>query len=777
MTGIYLKPHRKIAVGYVVITLLTGCIVCVYLNGWQKMGTLKAESARLDSLRRDIHCAYVHMTELSLLGETVMDWDRIDRKTYHSLRIELDSVLSAFKVIYPNQRIDSVRCLLAKKEEQLCRIQEIWESQEAANDQIARQLPVITQKSAQQPPQKKRGGFLGLFGKKTPGTNPATSMLHSLNRDVIARQQEQSRLLAETTDSLTSRNRLLNRQLKGLIQQIDGKAQTDLALREQEIIATQKEVFQLTSGLIGSILLLLIFSYLIIYRDTKRINRFKAETGELIKKLKLTVGKNEELLAARRKMMLTITHELRTPLTVIGGYAELIPQETETCRQMRYVKAVRQASARMTSLLNTLLDFYRLDSGKEQENPTLFRLRDITDTLETEFIPLAEEKLLRLEVEPCEDAVVIGDKERIILIGNNLLSNAVKFTKRGTVGLKTVYANNLLTLVVSDTGTGMDEEQQKRIFEAFERLPNAATQDGFGLGLTIVQNLVKLLNGSIGLESTKNTGSTFTIKIPLPIAKSTPQTEKIPTLVPAATRRMSVLALDNDEVLLAMTRDMFARHNIPCDTCRNVCDLMEMIRTKNYDLLITDLKMPEMNGYEVLELLRTSHVGNSRTIPVIVATASGSCRTDDLLAAGFSAHLSKPFSASELLETAGKCIGNAGEEERIDFSPLLLYEQNKGEMLDKLIWETEKDMRQLSEAGRRNDRQALDAQVHHLRSLWAIIHADGPLRDLYGVLHDPSPECTAERLEQAVKAVLAKGETIVRLAMKMRETYAEDNSD
>lgn len=184
-----------------------------------------------------------------------------------------------------------------------------------------------------------------------------------------------------------------------------------------------------------------------------------------------------------------------------------------------------------------------------------------------------------------------------------------------------------------------------------------------------------------------------------------------------------------------------------------------------------------MNGYEVLELLRTSHVGNSRTIPVVVATASGSCRTDDLLAAGFSAHLSKPFSSSELLETAGKCIGKAKEEERIDFSPLLLYEQNKGEMLNKLIRETEKDMRVLAEAGIRNDRQALDAQVHHLRSLWAIIHADGPLRDLYNVLHESSPECMKEKLEQAVKAVLAKGKTISRLAMKMQESYAENNSD
>lgn len=771
-----MKPHRKIAVGYTVITLLVICIGSVYLNGWQKMGRLKAESTGLDSLRREIHNAYVRMTELSLLGETVMDWNLTDRKEYHSQRMELDSVLCAFKTIYPSQRIDSVRLLLANKEELLCRIQDLLENQEATNEKLARQVPAITQKSLQKSQQKKRGGFLSRFKKKTSETNHTAKMLDSLNRDVIAKQQEESRLLAEIVDNLTNRNHLLNQQLKELIQQMAEKVQADLSSREQEITSTQKYIFQLTSGLIGGIMLLLIISYILIYKDTKKINSFKSETKELINKLKLTVERNEELLAARRKMMLTITHELRTPLTVIGGYAELIPQETDASKQMRYIEAIRQASTRMLSLLNTLLNFFRLESGKEQENVAPFRLHDITETLETEFIPLVEEKNLTLKVESCEDAVVIGDKEHIILIGNNLLSNAVKFTDRGTITLKTVYSDNHFTLVVCDTGTGMDEKQQKQIFRAFERLPNAATQDGFGLGLSIVQSLVELLNGSIALDSLPNKGTTFTVKIPLPLAENAPATSSVPTFIPS-TRQISVLVLDNDEVLLAMTRDMFARYNIPCDTCRNVCELMEMIRIKNYDLLLTDLKMPEINGYDVLELLRSSHVGNSRTIPVIVATASGSCRTEDLLAVGFSAHLSKPFSSSELLETAEKCIKAAGWDERIDFSPLLLYELNKGEMLDKLVRETKKDMKKLAETEWRNNRKILDEQVHHLRSSWAIIHADEPLRELYNLLHETSPVCTIERLEQAVKAVLSKGETIIRLALKIRESYAEDNSN
>ena len=387
-----IKPYRKIAIGYAIIALLTGCIVCVYLNGWQKMEMLKVDSERLHLLRREIHDAYVRMTELSLLGETVMDWSQTDPITYRSQRMGLDSILRKFKTIYPSQRIDSVRRLLANKEKQLYHIHEILEKQEATYEQIALQVPIITKKSVQEPSKKKNGGFFRFFKKKTPEINTTTTMLYSLNRNVISKQQEQNHLLAELVDSLTNRNHLLNRQLKELIQQMDKKVQTDLSTGEQEIAVTQKEVFQLTSGLIVTIMLLLVFSYLLIYKDTKRIKRYKMKTGKLIDKLELTVKKNEEILAARRKIMLTITHELRTPLTAISGYAELILQQHEMSKQIRYIEAIRGASAHMVSLLNTLLNFFRLDSGKEQANSIPFRLQDITDTLETEFLPLAEEK-------------------------------------------------------------------------------------------------------------------------------------------------------------------------------------------------------------------------------------------------------------------------------------------------------------------------------------------------------------------------------------------------
>lgn len=153
---------------------------------------------------------------------------------------------------------------------------------------------------------------------------------------------------------------------------------------------------------------------------------------------------------------------------------------------------IRQASCRMIAMLNTLLDFFRLDSGKEIVNTVPFRLQGVADALSAEFIPLAEAKDLRLTVECNTDAILMGDKERIMQVCGNLLSNAIKFTQAGSVSLRMDYNGCVLSVVVEDTGSGMNVEEQQRIFSAFERLSNAATQDGFGLGLSIVKRIVDI---------------------------------------------------------------------------------------------------------------------------------------------------------------------------------------------------------------------------------------------------------------------------------------------
>ena len=758
------------AMGYLLIALLVSGIVYTWFSEWRDMERLETMNRQIESFRKEINIIHIQLIKFSLLGESVLEWDDEDLECYHIQRMAMDSMLCRFKTIYPVERIDSVRHLLADKELQMRWIVQVLDEQQALNEKIARQVPVIVQKSVQEQPQKpKRKGFLGIFGKKErPKPTVTTTMLHSLNRDMIAEQQAQSHYLSEHADSLAARNVELNRQLQELIRQMDEKVQADLQKRNIEIATMREQSFIQIGGLTGFVLLLLIISYIIIHRDAKRIKRYKRKTTDLIEQLKLSIEQNEALIASRKKAVHTITHELRTPLTTIIGYTELLWKECSNGNNVHFLQSIQHSSDRMRDMLNTLLGFFRLDNGKEQPRLSPCRISAITHTLETEFMPIAMNKGLSLTVKNVCDAVVLTDKERIIQIGNNLLSNAMKFTDNGSISLITNYDNGTLKLIVEDTGTGMTDEEQQRVFGAFERLSNAAAKDGFGLGLSIEQRIVAMLGGTIRLDSEKGKGSRFTVEILMPIVdEQTAQSRQ--GYVRHNEAYHEVIAVDNDEVLLLMLKEMYAQEGIHCDTCTGAAELMEMIRRKEYSLLLTDLNMSEINGFELLELLRTSNVGNSKTIPVVVTTASGSCSKEELMERGFSGCLLKPFSISELMEVSDKCAMKGNRNEKPDFTSLLSY-GNETVMLDKLIAETEKEMLIIREAEQKTDFQELEALIHHLRSSWEILRADQPLRELYKLLHS---ECISnnEAIHKAVTAVLDKGSEIIRLAKEERRKY------
>lgn len=758
------------SIGYLLIALLVGGIMYTWLGEWRDMEGLEAKNREIDEFRKEVNNIHIHLIEFSLLGETILEWDDEDLGLYHARRMTMDSMLCRFKATYPAERIDSVRHLLKDKERQMRQIVQVLEQQQAINDKITRQIPVIAQKSVQEQPKKpKRKGFLGIFGKKEEAKPTATTtMLRSLNRNMIAEQQAQSRRLSEHADSLAARNAELNRQLQGLVVQIDEKVQADLQKREAEIAAMRERSFIQIGGLTGFVVMLLIISYIIIHRNITRIKRYKRETADLIEQLKQSVEQNEALIASRKKAVHTIIHELRTPLTAITGYAGLMRKDYNTDKIGGYIQNIQQSSDRMREMLNTLLSFFRLDNGKEQPNFSPCRISAITHILETEFTPIAINKGLALTVTNHTDAVVLTDKERILQIGNNLLSNAIKFTENGGVSLTTDYANGMLTLIVEDTGTGMTEEEQQRVFGAFERLSNAVAKDGFGLGLSIVERIVAMLGGTIRLDSEKGKGSRFTVEIPMQTVEELPE-QFNSSYVRHNEAYHDVIAIDNDEVLLLMLKEMYAQEGIHCDTCTDAAELMEMLRRKEYNLLLTDLNMPGMNGFELLELLHSSNVGNSQTIPVVVATASGSCDAEELLAKGFAGCLFKPFSISELMEVSDKCAIKGTLDGKLDFSALLSY-GNEVVMLEKLITETEKEMKAVRDAATEKDLQKLDALTHHLRSSWEILRADQPLRELYGLFHsNVIPD--EETLSHAATAVLNKGAEIIRLAKEERRKY------
>ena len=761
-----------LASGYLSIFLMALLVAYTCHNEQRTLKLQEEGNQRINELRQDINRLNMQIAGLSFQGETVAEWDEDDMAQYHMQRLVIDSTLHAFSDIFQSKRteIDTLRMMLADKEARLNELAEIHLRQRTLNRRIADIVPVIARQSSEEKPSKpKRKGFLGIFGKKEEAKpTVTTTMLHSLNSNVINEQKAQSRRLSEQADSLAARNAELNIQLQTLINRIDRDVQRGLQTQEAQTASMRRRSFMQIGSLTGCAIILLLCLFIIIHRDTNHIRRYRRKTGELIGQLKKSVQQNETLIASRKKAVHTITHELRTPLTAIKGYAGLMMKERDEDKTGQYIQNIQQSSDRMRDMLNTLLDFFRLDNGKEQPRLSPCRISTIEHTLETEFMPVAMNKGLSLTVKNGTDAVVLTDKERIVQIGNNLLSNAIKFTEKGGVSLIVDYINGVLTITVEDTGSGMTEEEQQQIFGAFERLSNAAAKDGFGLGLAIVKNIVTMLSGKISLESEKGKGSRFIVEIPMPKAEEVPEKE-IQTYIHREDRNLNVVAIDNDEVLLLMLKEMYAQEGIHCDTCTDAAELMEMVRRKEYNLLLTDLNMPGINGFELLELLRSSNVGNSHTIPVVVATASGSCDAEELLERGFVGCLFKPFSISELMEVSDKCAIKATQDRKPDFSALLSY-GNEAVMLEKLITETEKEMQAVRDAATRNALQELDALTHHLRSSWEVLCADQPLRVLYDVLHGKDKSVN-EALSNAVSAVLDKGAEIIRQAEEERRKY------
>ena len=764
--------QHKIFIGYFLLMVIIGSMVAIVLHERNRVQKIEDESIAIFQTQHDIYTAHRYVTALATYGESVLVWDNEDTLAYRKRRVQTDSMLQALRVqceefILPTQ-IDSLRTLLAAKEAHLFQIMEASRKQRQTDSLLFNQKPTVTTHTTTKTVTRKKKGIAGFFGGKETVQLPVTTRQTSLDKKLISQINRQQRDIEAYTDSLRLCNKELNRKLRMMITNLD--EQTWLAFRNKEArlkASYERSTVIITGLIIFSIVLLVVF-YLIIQRDIKKKVQARKERERLINELNLSVEQNNALIASRKKAVHTITHELRTPLTAITGYAGLIQKEHNEGKTGQYIHNIQQSSNRMRDMLNTLLDFFRLDNGKEQPKLLPCRISTIVHTLETEFMPVAMNKGLSLTVNNVSDTVVLTDKERIIQIGNNLLSNAIKFTEKGGVSLIVDYINGVLTITVEDTGSGITEEEQQQIFGAFERLSNAAVKDGFGLGLAIVKNIVTMLSGKIHLESEKGKGSRFTVEIPMQKAEEVPEKE-IQAYIHRPNRNLNVVAIDNDEVLLLMMKEMYAQEGIHCDTCTDAAELMEMIRRKTYNLLLTDLNMPGINGFELLELLRSSNVGNSQTIPVVVATASGSCDAEELLERDFAGCLFKPFSISELLEISDKCAIKATQDGKPDFSALLSY-GNEAVMLDKLITETEKEMQAVRDAATRNDLQELDALTHHLRSSWEILRADQPLRELYGLLHGKD-KSDNEALSNAVTTVLDKGVEIIHLAKEERRKY------
>ena len=786
------RLYMKIFVGYfLLIGLVLTAAALVYME-YRNIECAVQEEEQTAERWKQANRTFETMYDLAMSELHTFTADKEDYEEYELKNLAAQQMLDSLKRLYPEEkqleRIDSAKSILAEKSLQvLCMMRtfnDLAHTDSLIECQI-REMTLVEQKAIRElkkDSEQKKDSWIGrLFKKKSKKQEPVEQATESRTQVVgrltklrkeISERNEDLRLRMEMqTDSLRLRNEYLNKNFARLMHEFQQASTEQRAAEMEEMLSMRRHSFFYIAGLTLFGMLLSFVLYNIIHRDIRRRYR---------ERLKLIAWNEEkqEMLEQKERMMMILSHELRSPLAAVMGYAELM-QDTNDTTISTAKRNILRAARMMQGLLNSLLYYYRLSSGKDRVNETLFLPKSIADELESMFLLAAEEKGIDLHADfEGENVLVSGDKERILQIGQNLMSNAVKFTEEGGVSLLVRYAEGNMLLEVSDTGTGISKEEQNAIYEPFSRLANADVKDGFGLGLSITRKLVALLNGDISLESEVCQGTTFRVTLPLSLATETENESHQESF--HFSKDMRMIAVDDDAVVLKLTQRQLERVGLECDTCQNVEELMERLRKREYDLLLTDIKMPGMNGYELLDLLRCSNIGNSKNIPVLAVTAHISRKEEELVKAGFAGCLYKPFSCDELYAAVRHALrekrkqvkSDMDDMEAIDFTPLLANEENGRDMLALLAEQTRKDMESLRRVHDSHDREALADLTHHLLPVWTMLRIDTCLQALRNAYRKDSAGWAD--VARYIDKVIATGEQLVAQAEKGIETYGEE---
>lgn len=394
----------KILSIYAVMFTLAVSMASILLHERKRMKEIEAETADIRKVRRSIGSVHRHITELATMGEYAIAWEDADYAGYHKMRLHTDSLLQIMETdcrsfILPGQT-DTLRSLLLSKEKHLAHIMDAVRREERADSLLLARMPAVARQAVRTRTvtRKKKGlaGWLG--GKKTVQVAVPSKELQALSDTLAAMQQEHGHRIEAYTDSLQAQNKALNRELHAFITGLDRQALASFKRREEKISEARAHSYRLFAAALSVSLLLLMASYLTIQREIREKTAARDKREELIARLRKTVSRNEELTTARRNLIQTITHELRIPLTAICGSAELVKDAGDPERRIRHAETIRLSAGRMAGLIDSMLNYFRLDSGKETVNRKPFRSDSVAAILEAGTAPHAEAMHLRLAV-------------------------------------------------------------------------------------------------------------------------------------------------------------------------------------------------------------------------------------------------------------------------------------------------------------------------------------------------------------------------------------------
>ncbi len=649
---------------------------------------------------------------------------------------------------------------------------------------------VITRRYENIEDEEKEKGFLNkLFGKKkkkdealprieieeelstTTDTlsvyreNNAIEEIGQIVKNLEADKRLQSKIVLQREIDFINENTKLLTQVISIVRDVEQEelqkiesnysVASALATRSTKLIATVVLIFVLSS---------VILLFLILLDITK--TRYYRQ--QLIK----AKEEAENLGKLKQQFLSNMSHEIRTPLQSIIGFSELAATQYSSSEE---IKAIQQASDHLLHVVNDILDFTKIDSGKLVLQRIPFTLNKVLEDVSKSIQIQATQKRLHFEtiIEGPIDTILLGDPYRLRQILFNLLGNAIKFTDEGFVRLSvmienTAYRQNCRFLI-SDSGVGIDPENHTKIFEEFEQILNANqyARAGSGIGLAIVKSLVQAQYGKIEVDSTPGAGALFTVTLGFDKA---PAGSKIAedTVPVLPNSKAKVLIIDDDALILRFCERIFKAHHMECNSFQHPQQALQSNDLISYTHMLIDIRMPGMRGDELIVLLKERTQKSTKFIAITAHALPE--QKQQLLDAGFDKVLIKPFKEADLLQLfLMDALVSEKETNQTAFDFSLLDRLTMGdpqarqEIIQQFMDDSEKDLLMLQQAMTAQEASAVREVIHRLSgrcSQLGAVACGSQLKEIEIALENGvNPESIQEKIrigELSVRSVITQ---------------------
>lgn len=675
------KSHTKfpfkIIISYIAISFLAASVVYILFMEFRNLTKTNEQENQMRFIEAGTLINHVYEVDsysrIALLTFSDSDYDLYKSKA-DSLFNQIEELKQQTQNEQQQTQLDSIKILIKGKDntiEQLRFLKTTYSKDTSLDDileefkKLENSMGKITLDNFVNDPSRLSAQERASYMAYINFLNATTDADEQISTDIVQSTLEATRYIVSETKRVNSRTRKqleekenelintelnLSSQLRKLIIAFDSEATRLQLENEEKKEASYKRTLRTlsVSGFIG--LTLIIFFIYLTVTDFFKAERFK-------KSLQIAKSYSDSLVKSREQLLNTVSHDLKTPLHSLLGFSQLLEKSKLDKQQSYYVTQLSTSANYANKLVEDLLDYSRLDAGSVTLNEARFCLSDLVENIANSNYAIYANKDIELKVEinpEITDVWFLSDPIRLQQVLNNLISNAFKFTERGEVRIEVSPVKeegNLhwIQIAIVDTGIGIPEDKLDSIYDEFAQAGTTTHSQfsGSGLGLTITKKLISLLNGSLELESTLGKGTSFICKIPLKLSpqqkqgnKDTIQNLRVPK---------NALVFDDDPTMLALLKELLASVDVQVKSYTNYKDVET--QDLEYDFVLTDIQMPEVNGFEILESLQDKRELNYKEQPIIAMTGKTDLATKSYTELGFADVLTKPFSLNLLIDT------------------------------------------------------------------------------------------------------------------------------